>query len=105
MWPSPGTTFGELWAKAAESWRQRAPCTPGRWPHLLEVPLQLGVSLLSLAQLAVSCAQLVLQLAHLAAQHGQALPQLAHLGPLPLQGLLQLRCAPVRVPAGTQAVS
>ena len=76
----------------------------GLRPHLLEVALELGVSFLSLTQLAVGGAQLLLQLTHLAAQHRQALPQLAHLCPLPLQGLLQLRRAPVRVPTRTQAI-
>lgn len=76
----------------------------GLRPHLLEVALELGVSFLGLTQLPVGGAQLLLQLTHLAAQHRQAFPQLAHLCSLPLQRLLQLRCAPVRIPARTQAI-
>lgn len=89
--------------KAREREGQRA-AHQGLRPHLLEVALELGVSFLGLTQLAVGGAQLLLQLAHLAAQHRQALPQLAHLRTLPLQGLLQLSCAPVRIPARTKAI-
>lgn len=90
---------GEGWGREG----QRA-AHQGLRPHLLEVALELGISFLGLTQLTVGGAQLLLQLAHLAAQHRQALSQLAHLRTLPLQGLLQLRCPPVRIPARTKAI-